>query len=110
MDLWECHTTGIHSARYFISFIDDCSRCVTIKFLKTKDQAVEKFKNYIAYLKCQYNMSPKQFHTDNSSEYITGDLQQWCASKGIQLEYTGLHSPVQNGVAEQMNCTLAELS
>ena len=55
-------------------------------------------------------MSPKRFHADNGGEYITGDLQRWCASKGIRLEYMDLHSPVQNGVVERMNCTLAELA
>jgi len=110
MDLWECHATGIHSTRYFISFIDDHSRCTAIEFLQTKDQATEKFRNYVAYLECQYNMCPKQFHTDNSGEYIMGDLQRWCTSKGIKLEYTVPHSPAQNGVAEWMNCMLAELA
>ena len=41
---------------------------------------------------------------------MMGDLQRWCMSKGIKLEYTTLHSPAQNGVAERMNCTLAELA
>ncbi|KIM65718.1 hypothetical protein SCLCIDRAFT_112267, partial [Scleroderma citrinum Foug A] len=58
-DLWECRMTGIHGVKYFISFIDDCSRCIVVEFLKTKDQAIEKFQNYMAYLKCQYSMSPK---------------------------------------------------
>ena len=81
-----------------------------VEFLKTKDQAAEKFKNYVAYLEHQYSMSPKWFCTDNSGEYIMGDLQGWCASKGIRLEYTAPHSPAQNGVAERMNRTLAELT
>ena len=101
---------GIHGVRYFISFIDDCSRCIAIEFLKTKDQAFEKFRNYVAYLEHQYNMSPKHFCADNGGKYITGDLQRWCASMGIRLKYMALHSPAQNGVAEWMNCTLAELA
>ena len=109
-DLWECHTMGIHGVRYFISFIDNHTQCIALKFLKMKDQAIRKFQNYVAYLKCQYDLFPKCFHTDNGSEYITGDLQRWCASKGIRLEYTVLYSPVQNGVAERMNHTLAELA
>ena len=51
-DLWECRTTGIHDVRYFISFIDDCSRCIAVEFLKTKDQAIKRFQNYMAYLEC----------------------------------------------------------
>ena len=109
-DLWECRTTGIHGARYFISFIDDHSRCIALEFLKTKDQAAENFRNYVAYLEHQYNLFPKWFRADNGGEYITGDLQRWCAAKGIRLEYTAPYSPAQNGVAEQMNCTLVELT
>ena len=109
-DLWECCTTGIHGMRYFISFIDDCSRCIAVEFLKTKDQAIKRFQNYVAYLERQYNMSLKRFRADNGRKYIMGDLQRWCASKGIQLKYTAPHSPVQNGVAERMNHTLAKLA
>ena len=44
-----------------------------VEFLKTKDQAAEKFKNYVAYLEHQYSMSPKWFCMDNGSEYIMGE-------------------------------------
>jgi len=60
-DLWECRATGIHGTRYFISFIDDHSRCIVIEFLRMKDQATDKFHNYVAYLERQYNMCPKHF-------------------------------------------------
>ena len=39
-----------------------------------------------------------------------GDLQRWCTSKVIRLEYMAPHSPAQNSVAERMNHTLAKLS
>ena len=58
-DLWEACETGIHGVKYFISFINNCSRCVAIKCLETKNQAAEKIKNYVAYLERQYDMKPK---------------------------------------------------
>ena len=110
-DLWVAHETGIHRVKYFISFIDDCSRCVTIECLKTKDQTTEKIKNYVAHLERQYAMKPKGFHADNGGEYrVRIVLKQWCEQNGIKLEYTAPHSPEQNGVAKQMNRTLAELA
>ena len=108
-DLWEVREMGIHRVKYYISFIDDCSWCVTIECLKTKDQTTEKIKNYVAHLECQYAMKPKGFCADNGGEYIGIMLKQWCEQNGIKLEYTAPHSPEQNGVAEQMNRTLAEL-
>ena len=99
-DLWESRSIGHGGFKYFISFMDDCSRHVTINFLQTKDQAAEKLKGYVACLECQYNFVPKVFRADNSSEYVSHDLVNWCELKGIKLEYTAPHSPEQNGVAE----------
>jgi len=82
---------------------------VAIEFLKTKDQTTSKVKNYVAYLEHQYGMQPKAFRADNGGEYVNKDLINWCELKGIKFKYTAPHSPEQNGVAERMNWTLAEL-
>jgi len=102
-------TIGHNGAKYFLSFVDDHSRCVAIEFLKTKDQTASKVKHYVAYLERQYGMQPKAFRANNGGEYVNKDLANWCESKGIKFEYTAPHSPEQNGVAERMNRTLAEL-
>jgi len=90
-------------------FVDDYSRCVTIKYLKTKNQATEKCKDYLTYIERQRGVLPKALHADNGREYVNNDLIVWCESKGIKFETTAPYSPEQNGVAEQMNCTLVEL-
>ena len=82
---------------------------MTVKFLRTKGQAAKKLKAYVAYLKRQYDYKPKAFQADNSSEYVSNNLVNWCESKGINLQYTAPHSPEQNGIAERMNRTLVEL-
>ena len=35
-------------------------------------------------------------------------FKAFCAGKGIVMEFTAPYSPVQNGIAEQLNCTLLE--
>jgi len=64
-DLWEARTIGHNGAKYFLSFVDDHSRCVAIEFLKTKDQTTSKVKSYVAYLERQYGMQPKAFRANN---------------------------------------------
>ena len=108
-DLWESRLIGPGGLKYFMSFVDDCSRYVTVKFLRTKGQAAEKLKAYVAYLECQYDYKPKVFQADNGGEYVSNDLVNWCESKGINLQYTAPHSPEQNSIAERMNRTLVEL-
>ena len=46
--------------------------------------------------------------TDNGSEYLSTELQNYLKEKGIRHELTVPHSPQQNGVAERMNRTLVK--
>ncbi len=45
---------------------------------------------------------------DHGSEFVNKDLQDWCHSKGMEVQMTAPYSPSQNGVAEHMNRTLVE--
>ena len=47
---------------------------------------------------------------DKEREYLTNEILTWCANKGVIIETTAPYSPSQNGVAEQFNRTLIELS
>ena len=51
IDLWgKYDTTSLHSWQYYILFVDDMLRYMTIEFLKTKSQASEHVKAYLTYL------------------------------------------------------------
>ena len=73
-DLWELRVISPGGLKYFMSFMDDCSRYVTVKFLQMKGQAAEKLKAYVAYLECQYDYKPKAFRADNGGKYVSNDL------------------------------------
>ena len=60
-DLWESHVIGPSGLKYFMSFVDDCTQYVTVKFLRTKGQAAEQLKAYVAYLERQYDFKLKAF-------------------------------------------------
>ncbi|RDY03960.1 hypothetical protein CR513_12384, partial [Mucuna pruriens] len=71
-------------ALYFVTFIDDCSRKLWVYVLKTKDQVLEKFKQFQALIERQSGM------------------------KGIKHEKTLSKTPQLNGLVERMNETLIE--
>ena len=53
-DLWgKYNKRSINGNQYYISLIDDAARHITIEFLKMKDQATQKIKEYMAYLKAR---------------------------------------------------------
>ena len=109
MDLWgKYDVASIHSNQYYLLLIDDAVQYITVEFLKTKDQAVQRIKNYMTYLKVQ-SRTPCAIHADCGTEFMNENLQNWCQSQGIELQVTAPYSPSQNGVAEQMNHTLVKL-
>ena len=94
--------------KYFVTFIDNFTRCSAVYFMKSKAEVLEKFKEFEAVMT---NMSGKKIGTlrsDNGGEYMSGEFQTYLKKSGIRHETTVPHTPEQNGVAERMNRTLGE--
>ena len=99
---------SIGGSRYFVTFVDDYSRCVSVYFIKHKAEVFGKFKLFEAMVTKECGESIMKLRTDNGGEYTSKDFQTYLASKGIEHQLTVPHSPQQNGVAERQNRTLME--
>ena len=106
VDLWgKYDVESIHGNSYYLLLIDDASHFTTVEFLKTKNQAAQKIKDYMAYLKARDHL-PCAIQMDLRTEFVNEELHTWCHSQGIHFQMTAPYSPSQNGVAEHMNHTL----
>ena len=94
--------------RYFVTFIDDYSRCCKVYFLKHKSEVLEKFKMFEAVFTNECGEKIGKLRTDNGGEYLSGEFQAYLKSKQIHHETTVRHTPQQNGVAERKNRTIVE--
>ena len=94
-------------ALYFVTFIDDCSRKIWVYALKTKDQVLEKFKEFHVLIERQSGKKLKCIRTNNGGEYC-GPFDVYCKQYGIKHEKTPPKTPQLNGLAEKMNRTLIE--
>ena len=101
-------TDSIGGNKYFVTFIDDYSRCCTVYFLKSKSEVPEKFKEFEARVFNYCSQRVSTLRSDNGGEYLSKEFRSYLKSKGIRQELTVPHSPEQNGVAERMNRTLME--
>jgi len=90
-------------ALYFVAFIDECSRKLWVYALKTKDQVLEKFKEFHVLVERQSGKKLKRICTDNGGEYCE-PFDVYCKQHDIAHEKT----PQLNGLAERMNRTLIE--
>ena len=110
VDVWGKYSvSSINSFQYYLLMVDDASCYVTVEFLKSKDQAAQKLKNYFTHLEVQGKM-PKVMHIDRGREFVNDLLLDWLYSKGMEVHMTAPYSPSQNGVAECMNRTLEKLA
>jgi len=55
--------------RFYITFIDDCSRYTVVYLLRSKDEAFEMFLKYKSEVKNQLNKKIKRLRSDRGGEY-----------------------------------------
>lgn len=98
---------SLGGAQYFVTFTDDHSRKTWLYLLKTKDQVLDAFKQFVTLVERQTNRKLKCIQTDNGGEY-TGPFHKYCVGHGIRHQTTPPKTPQLNGLAERKNRTLME--
>ncbi|KZV19365.1 retrovirus-related Pol polyprotein from transposon TNT 1-94, partial [Dorcoceras hygrometricum] len=93
--------------KYFVTFIDDCTRYCYVYLLRGKDEALEAFQNYKAEVENQLDQR-KNIRSDRGGEY-GAPFDDYCVKSGIIHQTTAPYSPQSNGVAERKNRTLKEM-
>ncbi|KRZ71003.1 Retrovirus-related Pol polyprotein from transposon TNT 1-94 [Trichinella papuae] len=96
--------------RYIMTLIDDYSRFTVVYLLKTKDEAVDRIKDYVATLHTRFGRNPVTLRTDNGREYVNQRLRNFLREKGIEHQFSAPYTPQQNGVAERKNRALVEMA
>lgn len=104
-DLWgSSYVPKSHSGcQYFLSITDDHSRKVWVDFLRSKDQAFEKFDEWRIMVENQTGKKIKKLRSDNGLEFCNYRFDSMCKENGIVRHKTIAYTPQQNGVVERMN-------
>lgn len=63
-------TESIGGAKYFVTFIDDCSRYTETVMLRNKSDVFQAFKDYKRRAENQTGQRIKKLRTDNAKEYL----------------------------------------
>lgn len=89
-----------------MKFVDEATHFTVVYFLKSKDQSLECFKNYVSFSERETNCKVKKLRSDNGGEYISKEWEEFCHQLGIRHSMGPPHSPEMNGTAERFNRTL----
>jgi hypothetical protein len=64
--------------RYFITFIDDCTRFYYVYLMKTKDETLYYFKIYKTRVENQLEKKIKRLRSDRGREYFSNEFSEFC--------------------------------
>ncbi|KAJ9519672.1 hypothetical protein QJQ45_013302 [Haematococcus lacustris] len=93
---------------YLATFLDDFTRLSVVMPMRSKAQVPSIVKQVIEQLETQSGQRCKAIRTDNGTEYVNQQMQQYCSDKGITHQHSAPYSPEQNGAAERLNRTIME--
>lgn len=102
--------TGYKSFKYFILFVDDFGRYISVGLLKARSEGGEKLENFINAAEKRLNQKTAVLRVDNAPELVEGKTREFCERKGITYEKTVPDASQQNGVAERANRTIATMA
>ena len=102
-------TATLAGSRYFVTFIDDCTRFTVVYPLKSKGEVFHYFKLYKAWAELQTSQRIRCLRSDGGGEYISKEFDIFLQTSGITRQRSPPYTPQHNGVAERMNRTLMEM-
>ncbi|GJS73377.1 pol polyprotein [Tanacetum coccineum] len=88
--------------KYFITFIDDCTKYCYVYLLKSKDEAIDKFFLYKTDVENQLGRKIKVVRSDKGGEYMS-PFANLCAEHGIRHEFTAPYSPAKRSWLDDLH-------
>ena len=106
-DIWgPSNISNISGFRWFVSFIDDCTRVTWIYLLKQKSDVSSIFPRFHNMIQTQFGVQIKRFRSDNAKDFFNQSLSTFFEKQGILHESSCVNTPQQKGVAERKNSHL----
>ncbi|RHZ09113.1 hypothetical protein DYB31_005795 [Aphanomyces astaci] len=85
-------------------FIDQASRYIFGKLLKTKDDTILHLDALVSDLNSQLpHARVRMLHTDGGEEYTSSAFKAACLARGIRQKFTNVETPEENYLAEKAN-------
>lgn len=101
-DLWGPYKMkSISGASYFLTIVDDFSRGVWLYLLREKTEAQRFLISFCNLVKNQFDRTVKIVRSDNGTEFLTKELQEFFSRSGIIHQTTCTDTPQQNGRVER---------
>nr|GFB96522.1 retrovirus-related Pol polyprotein from transposon TNT 1-94 [Tanacetum cinerariifolium] len=99
---------SVNGKKYILVIVDDYSRFTWVKFLKSKDEALDFIIKFLKMIQVRLKVLVRRIRTDNGIEFVNHTSRDYYEEVGISHETSVARSPQQNRVVERRNRTLIE--
>ncbi|GKF52535.1 retrovirus-related pol polyprotein from transposon TNT 1-94, partial [Tanacetum coccineum] len=99
---------SVNGKKYILVIVDDYSRFMWVKFLRSKDEAPDFIIKFLKMIQLRLKILVRHIRIDNGTEFVNQTLREYYEKVGISHETFVARSPQQNGVVERRNYTLIE--
>jgi hypothetical protein len=84
---------SLSGCKYFLTFIDDFSRCTWVYLLKLKSKFFDKFLAYKDLVEKQFGHQLQRLITDNGGKYVNNKFTSYYIAQGIQMKHIVPYTP-----------------
>lgn len=95
--------------KYFLIFVHEKSRQVSLFLMKKKSEATKHLKHYIAMAENCVGGRFVEFRSDNGKEFTSTEFQEYLKYKGIAFKPSTPRTPEQNAIAERAIRTICKM-
>lgn len=99
---------SLSRSRYYLELKDEASGYTKVYFIRTKDQVLEKLKQFVADQRSETGKVMKTFFSDRGTEFDNDKVKHFFLQNGIKHLMSAAYNPQQNGRAERENRTLVD--
>jgi len=92
-DVWTSPLISASGMKYFVTFIDCYSRMTWLYLMKHKKEVLKCFKDFCACIKNQFNAHVKIIRTDNGTEYMNNEFENYLSKRGYYIRPLALIHP-----------------
>ena len=98
-DIWgPFHVPTVNNQRYFLTIVDDCTRCTWIFLMKLKSETRALLQSFFKLVQNQFSSSIKVLRSDNGLEF---SMDEFYAHQGTIHQTSCIGTPQQNSTIER---------